>query len=49
MLFRSWRSLWKRIADRLPAPVLGGCYALLLCVCLVLAPGSGKTFIYFQF
>ena len=31
------RGLWKRIADRLPAPVLGVGYALLLALCLVFA------------
>jgi alginate O-acetyltransferase complex protein AlgI len=43
------RDLWRRLADRLPAPVLGAVYALLLTLCLVLAPPTGKPFIYFQF
>jgi alginate O-acetyltransferase complex protein AlgI len=40
---------WKRIADRLPGPVLGTGYALALLLALLLAPGTGKPFIYFQF
>ncbi len=43
------RGLWKRWAERLPAPVLGGAYALALNFALLLAPDAGKTFIYFQF
>ncbi len=43
------RGIWKRIAERLPAPVLGFSYALVLTVALVLAPDTGKAFIYFQF
>jgi alginate O-acetyltransferase complex protein AlgI len=43
------RNLWQRIAARLPAPVLGVGYALLLALCLVLAPITEKPFIYFQF
>jgi alginate O-acetyltransferase complex protein AlgI len=34
---------------RVPAPVLGVSYALLLTFILVLAPASAKAFIYFQF
>jgi alginate O-acetyltransferase complex protein AlgI len=41
--------LWKRWAGRIPAPVLGCGYALLLTLALLLAPDSGKAFIYFQF
>jgi alginate O-acetyltransferase complex protein AlgI len=40
---------WKRWAVRLPAPVLGFGYATLLTLALLLAPDSGKAFIYFQF
>ena len=40
---------WKRIAIRLPAPVMGFGYALAMTVALVLAPDSGKAFIYFAF
>ena len=40
---------WKRLSVRLPAPVLGVGYALALTLALVLAPDSGKAFIYFQF
>jgi alginate O-acetyltransferase complex protein AlgI len=43
------RGLWKRIAVRLPAPVMGFGYALVLTLSLLLAPDTGKTFIYFQF
>jgi alginate O-acetyltransferase complex protein AlgI len=42
-------NLWLRIADRLPAPVVGMAYALILTMCLVLAPPTGQPFIYFQF
>ncbi len=40
---------WKRVAARLPGPVLGMSYAVALTVALVLAPHGGKAFIYFQF
>jgi alginate O-acetyltransferase complex protein AlgI len=43
------RNLWLRAAERLPAPILGVGYAVLLAVCLVLAPVADKAFIYFQF
>jgi alginate O-acetyltransferase complex protein AlgI len=33
----------------LPAPVMGFGYAAVLTLALVLAPDSGKAFIYFQF
>ncbi len=41
--------LWKRIAERLPAPVLGVGYAIVLSLALLLSPLAGKAFIYFQF
>jgi alginate O-acetyltransferase complex protein AlgI len=41
--------LWKRLSARLPAPVLGLGYAAALSLALLLAPGTTKTFIYFQF
>jgi alginate O-acetyltransferase complex protein AlgI len=41
--------VWKRWGGRLPAPVLGLGYALLLTLTLVLAPDTGKAFIYFKF
>jgi alginate O-acetyltransferase complex protein AlgI len=44
-----YRDRWKAVADRLPAPILAGAYAALLCVALMLAPGTEKPFIYFQF
>jgi alginate O-acetyltransferase complex protein AlgI len=40
---------WQRLSWRLPAPVLGFGYAAVLTLALVLAPDSGKAFIYFQF
>jgi alginate O-acetyltransferase complex protein AlgI len=40
---------WKWLVVRLPAPVLGFGYAAALALALVLAPVSGKAFIYFQF
>ena len=40
---------WKRMSVRLPAPVMGFGYALAMTIALVLAPDSGKAFIYFQF
>jgi alginate O-acetyltransferase complex protein AlgI len=43
------RGLWNRISVRLPAPVMGFGYALVLTLALLLAPDTGKTFIYFQF
>ncbi len=43
------RGLWRRLSVRLPAPVLGVSYAVVLNLTLLLAPDGGKTFIYFQF
>ncbi|HEV3004125.1 MAG TPA: MBOAT family O-acyltransferase [Pirellulales bacterium] len=40
---------WRKLAPRLPAPVLGVSYATVLTLALLLAPDSGKAFIYFQF
>jgi alginate O-acetyltransferase complex protein AlgI len=37
------------LAERMPAPLLGASYALLLTTALVLMPQQGKTFIYFTF
>jgi alginate O-acetyltransferase complex protein AlgI len=39
-----WKKLW-----RLPAPIQGFAYAAALILAQVLAPDSGKAFIYFQF
>ena len=47
-LLARW-NIWQRVAVRLPSPVLGAGYALLLTLCLVLAPPASKPFIYFQF
>ena len=41
--------LWRRVSVRIPAPALGAAYAVFLNIALLLAPDSGKTFIYFQF
>jgi len=43
------RGWWKRWEVRLPAPVLGCGYSFVLTLALVLAPATGKTFIYFTF
>jgi alginate O-acetyltransferase complex protein AlgI len=43
------RGVWKKAAEYAPAPVLGFGYAVVLTLALVLAPDSGKAFIYFQF
>jgi alginate O-acetyltransferase complex protein AlgI len=43
------RRLWPVIQKKLPAPVLGAGYALALTLALLLAPPSGKAFIYFAF
>jgi alginate O-acetyltransferase complex protein AlgI len=40
---------WKRWSVRVPAPVMGFGYAMAMTVALVLAPDSGKAFIYFNF
>jgi alginate O-acetyltransferase complex protein AlgI len=41
--------LWPVIQKRLPAPLLGAGYAAALTLALLLAPPSGKAFIYFVF
>ncbi len=41
--------IWKKVAVRSPAALLGFGYAALLTLSLVLAPDAGKAFIYFQF
>jgi alginate O-acetyltransferase complex protein AlgI len=43
------RGIWKNLAVRAPAPVMGFGYAVVLTLAMVLAPDSGKAFIYFQF
>jgi alginate O-acetyltransferase complex protein AlgI len=40
---------WSRWASKLPTPLLGLSYATLLLLGTILAPGSTKAFIYFQF
>jgi hypothetical protein len=40
---------WKRLAERLPPPALGFGYATTLTMALLLAPPTGKVFLYFQF
>lgn len=41
--------VWKKVADRAPAPVLGAALALLVCLAQVLAPNTDAMFIYFTF
>jgi alginate O-acetyltransferase complex protein AlgI len=43
------RKLWPALQQRLPSPVLGAGYAAALALALLLAPMTGKAFIYFQF
>lgn len=40
---------WKRMSVRVPAPIMGFGYAVAITTALVLAPDSGKAFIYFAF
>jgi alginate O-acetyltransferase complex protein AlgI len=40
---------WRKLAVRLPAPLLGWSYAVLLNLTLLLSADSTKAFIYFQF
>jgi alginate O-acetyltransferase complex protein AlgI len=47
--FLTVRGAWKQLWRRLPAPAMGFGYAAVLTLALVLAPGAGQTFIYFQF
>jgi alginate O-acetyltransferase complex protein AlgI len=41
--------IWNKLAARSPAALLGFAYALVLTLALLLAPDTGKAFIYFQF
>ena len=43
------RGYWQKIWERAPASVLGAGYAVCLITAMVLAPDSGKSFIYFTF
>lgn len=43
------RDRWRRISYWLPAPAMGFGYALCAAVAMLLAPPTGKAFIYFQF
>jgi alginate O-acetyltransferase complex protein AlgI len=45
----AYRHFWNKMSARLPAPMFGFGYAMVLTLILVLAPSSGKSFIYFQF
>jgi hypothetical protein len=47
--FLGCKDRWRRLAERLPAPLLGAAYSLMLTLALVLAPWTDKAFIYFQF
>jgi alginate O-acetyltransferase complex protein AlgI len=40
---------WQRWTGRVPGAILGGCYALVLLVTLLVAPPTNAPFIYFQF
>ena len=40
---------WKRLAERVPAQLLGLAYAAIFTLVLILTPETGKVFIYFQF
>jgi alginate O-acetyltransferase complex protein AlgI len=40
---------WRRVQAWVPAPVLGGAYAVALSFTLLFAPDNGQAFIYFQF
>jgi alginate O-acetyltransferase complex protein AlgI len=43
------RGVAEKVFASLPSPVVGASYALVLVLALVLAPHTGKAFIYFQF
>jgi alginate O-acetyltransferase complex protein AlgI len=45
----TYHGFWRRLADRLPAPVLGAAYAVLATATLALTPETAQVFIYFQF
>jgi alginate O-acetyltransferase complex protein AlgI len=45
----TYAGIWKRLAERLPPQLLGIGYAVVATLGLVLAPETGKVFIYFQF
>jgi alginate O-acetyltransferase complex protein AlgI len=40
---------WRKFEPRIPAPVLGFGYAMVMMLCLLLAPPVGKQFVYFDF
>jgi alginate O-acetyltransferase complex protein AlgI len=51
-LFLAYALVFRNVGQwlaRLPAPLLGTVYVLLLSICLLLTPPTGKPFIYFQF
>ncbi len=41
--------VWRRFAFRVPAPIWGVTYGVLVTLAMVLAPETGNVFIYFQF
>ena len=43
------RKLGQRLWDRLPVPVRGVSFGAALTLAMMLAPGTSKAFIYFQF
>jgi alginate O-acetyltransferase complex protein AlgI len=40
---------WRKLLARVPGPVLGLAYAVVVTLCLVLVPPTDRPFIYFQF
>jgi hypothetical protein len=45
----AYRDLWKRLAERVPTPVLGFAQAATVTLALLLVAGAGRPFVYFQF
>ncbi len=48
-LIGTYHAAWRRLWDRLPAPVEGLGFGSALTLAIVLAPSASKAFIYFQF
>jgi alginate O-acetyltransferase complex protein AlgI len=40
---------WKKLSERVPAPLMGTGYAVVLSLTLLIRPIAGQAFIYFQF
>ncbi len=43
------RGYWNKYSQRIPAPLMGMGYAVLLSLALLLKPDTGKLFKYFEF